>query len=317
MKLIGIVYLLFFAIFSHAQTNYPNHPIRLVIPFPPGGGADITARILTQKISESTGQPFVIEYKAGAAGNIAAEYVAKAPNDGYTLLLATNGLVIQPHLQKVSWDPIKDFQAISTFATYSLVIAIQPKLPFNNMNDLVNFAKANPNQLTYGSSGSGGPLHIGVELFCNQAGIKMLHVPYKGNAPMNVGLLSEDIDMVFDSPMGPLQNIRLGKAKAIATTGKKRSHVLPDVPTVAESVLPNFSYETWNAILAPAGTPRDIVKKLNQEMIKAVANPDVQASLIKIGYEPQSSSPEEFEQLMKTEYQRFGRLIVENKIKLD
>jgi len=317
MKLIGIVYLLFFAIFSHAQTNYPNHPIRLVIPFPPGGGADITARILTQKISESTGQPFVIEYKAGAAGNIAAEYVAKAPNDGYTLLLATNGLVIQPHLQKVSWDPIKDFQAISTFATYSLVIAIQPKLPFNNMNDLVNFAKANPNQLTYGSSGSGGPLHIGVELFCNQAGIKMLHVPYKGNAPMNIGLLSGDIDMVFDSPMGPLQNIRLGKAKAIATTGKKRSHVLPDVPTVAESVLPNFSYETWNAILAPAGTPRDIVKKLNQEMIKAVANPDVQASLIKIGYEPQSSSPEEFEQLMKTEYQRFGRLIVENKIKLD
>jgi len=317
MKLIGIVYLLFFAIFSHAQTNYPNHPIRLVIPFPPGGGADITARILTQKISESTGQPFVIEYKAGAAGNIAAEYVAKAPNDGYTLLLATNGLVIQPHLQKVSWDPIKDFQAISTFATYSLVIAIQPKLPFNNMNDLVNFAKANPNQLTYGSSGSGGPLHIGVELFCNQAGIKMLHVPYKGNAPMNIGLLSGDIDMVFDSPMGPLQNIRLGKAKAIATTGKKRSHVLPDVPTVAEYVLPNFSYETWNAILAPAGTPRDIVKKLNQEMIKAVANPDVQASLIKIGYEPQSSSPEEFEQLMKTEYQRFGRLIVENKIKLD
>ena len=317
MKLIGIVYLLFFAIFSHAQTNYPNHPIRLVIPFPPGGGADITARILTQKISESTGQPFVIEYKAGAAGNIAAEYVAKAPNDGYTLLLATNGLVIQPHLQKVSWDPIKDFQAISIFATYSLVIAIQPKLPFNNMNDLVNFAKANPNQLTYGSSGSGGPLHIGVELFCNQAGIKMLHVPYKGNAPMNIGLLSGDIDMVFDSPMGPLQNIRLGKAKAIATTGKKRSHVLPDVPTVAEYVLPNFSYETWNAILAPAGTPRDIVKKLNQEMIKAVANPDVQASLIKIGYEPQSSSPEEFEQLMKTEYQRFGRLIVENKIKLD
>jgi tripartite-type tricarboxylate transporter receptor subunit TctC len=317
MKLIGIVYLLFFAIFSHAQTNYPNHPIRLVIPFPPGGGADITARILTQKISESTGQPFVIEYKAGAAGNIAAEYVAKAPNDGYTLLLATNGLVIQPHLQKVSWDPIKDFQAISTFATYSLVIAIQPKLPFNNMNDLVNFAKANPNQLTYGSSGSGGPLHIGVELFCNQAGIKILHVPYKGNAPMNIGLLSGDIDMVFDSPMGPLQNIRLGKAKAIATTGKKRSYVLPDVPTVAESVLPNFSYETWNAILAPAGTPRDIVKKLNQEMIKAVANPDVQASLIKIGYEPQSSSPEEFEQLMKTEYQRFGRLIVENKIKLD
>ncbi len=317
MKLIGIVYLLFFAIFSHAQTNYPNHPIRLVIPFPPGGGADITARILTQKISESTGQPFVIEYKAGAAGNIAAEYVAKAPNDGYTLLLATNGLVIQPHLQKVSWDPLKDFQAISTFANYSLVIAIQPKLPFNTMSDLVNFAKANPNQLTYGSSGSGGPLHIGVELFCNQAGIKMLHVPYKGNAPMNVGLLSGDIDMVFDSPMGPLQNIRLGKAKAIATTGKKRSHVLPDVPTVAESVLPNFSYETWNAILAPAGTPREIVKKLNQEIIKAVANPDVQASLIKIGYEPQSSTPEEFEQLMKIEYQRFGKLIIENKIKLD
>ncbi len=317
MKLIGIVYLLFFAIFSHAQTNYPNHPIRLVIPFPPGGGADITARILTQKISESTGQPFVIEYKAGAAGNIAAEYVAKAPNDGYTLLLATNGLVIQPHLQKVSWGPLKDFQAISTFANYSLVIAIQPKLPFNTMSDLVNFAKANPNQLTYGSSGSGGPLHIGVELFCNQAGIKMLHVPYKGNAPMNVGLLSGDIDMVFDSPMGPLQNIRLGKAKAIATTGKKRSHVLPDVPTVAESVLPNFSYETWNAILAPAGTPREIVKKLNQEIIKAVANPDVQASLIKIGYEPQSSTPEEFEQLMKIEYQRFGKLIIENKIKLD
>ena len=166
-----------------AQSNYPNKPIRFVVPFPPGGGAESTARLVAQKMSESMGQPVIVETRAGAGGNIGTEYVARAVPDGYTILLATNGMAIQPNLQKLSWDPVRDFAPISLIAAYSLVIAVHPSVPANTLRELVAYAKANPGKLTYGSSGSGGPLHMGAELFCSQAGIKMLHVPYKGNAP--------------------------------------------------------------------------------------------------------------------------------------
>ncbi len=300
-----------------AQSNYPNKPIRFVVPFPPGGGAESTARLVAQKMSESMGQPVIVETRAGAGGNIGTEYVARAAPDGYTILLATNGMAIQPNLQKLSWDPVRDFAPISLIAAYSLVIAVHPSVPANTLRELVTYAKANPGKLTYGSSGSGGPLHMGAELFCSQAGIKMLHVPYKGNAPMTVAILGGEINIVFDSPVGPLPNIRAGKLRALATTGKQRSLSLPDTPTVTETGVAVLDYESWNGVVAPAGTPREIVQRLNAEVVKAVATPEVRERLTALGYEPRSTSVAEFEAMIASDTQRFAKVVRDVGMKLD
>lgn len=302
---------------ASAQSNYPNRPIRFVVPFPPGGGAEATARLVAQKMAEGLGQPVVIETRPGAGGNIGTEYVARAQPDGYTILLATNGMAVQPHLQKLAWDPLKDFAPISLIDAYSLVIAAHPSVPASSLRELVAYAKAHPGKLTYGSSGSGGPLHMGAELFKSQAGIDLLHVPYKGNAPMTIAILAGEINLVFDSPVGPLPNIRAGKLRAFATTGRRRSLSLPDVPTVTETGVANFDYESWNGAVAPAGTPRDIVQRLNAEVVKAVAIPDVRDRLIAIGYEPRSTSSADFEALIASDLQRFGKFVKEVGLKLD
>jgi tripartite-type tricarboxylate transporter receptor subunit TctC len=311
------IFISFFSSVSNAQSSYPVRPIRLIIPFPPGGGAEVTARLVMQRVSESLMQPIILESKAGAGGNIGAEFVAHSPADGYTLLLATNAIVVQPHLNKLNWSPTRDFSPVSTIASYALVIAIKPSLPLKTINELIAFAKLNPGQLSYGSSGSGGPLHIGAELFSAQTGIKLLHIPYKGNAPMTVAILSGDIDMEFDSPLGPLPNIKLGKVRALATTGKHRSSTLPDIPTVSEALQNNFTYETWNAIVAPSGTSNEIVSKLNFEIAKALSKKEVQEQLIKLGYEPKSSSAADLSELIASEYKLFGKLIEEHQIKSD
>jgi tripartite-type tricarboxylate transporter receptor subunit TctC len=315
--LCGLLCVLFCAPATFAQATYPAKPIRLIVPFPPGGGAEATARLIANKLSETLGQAVVVETRAGAGGNIGTEYVARAQPDGYTLLLATNGMAIQPHLQKLSWDPIKDFTPVGLVAVYSLVIAVHPSVAAQNLPELIAYAKAHPRQLTYGSSGSGGPLHMGAELFRSHAGIDLLHVPYKGNAPMTIALLSGEINMVFDSPVGPLPNIRAGKVRALATTGKRRSSSLPDVPTVIESGLPGFEYESWNGIVAPAGTPKDIVARLSNEVAKAVASPDVRERLIALGYEPRAAKTDDFAALIAADMSRFGRVVKEVGMKLD
>lgn len=302
---------------AHAQAPYPSKPIRLIVPFPPGGGAEATARLVANKMAESMGQAVVVETRAGAGGNIGTDYVARAQPDGYTLLLATNGMAIQPHLQKLTWDPIKDFTPVGLVAVYALVIAVHPSVPAQNLSELVAYAKAHPRQMSYGSSGSGGPLHMGAELFRAHAGVDLLHVPYKGNAPMTIALLSGEINMVFDSPVGPLPNIRAGKVRALATTGKRRSSSLPEVPTVIESGLPGFDYESWNGIVAPAGTPKDIVARLSNEVAKAVASPEVRERLMALGYEPRVAKTDEFAALIAADLNRFGRVVKEVGMKLD
>ena len=315
--LLAFLCALFAVLPAQAQAPYPFKPIRLIVPFPPGGGAEATARLVANKIGESMGQPVVVETRAGAGGNIGTDYVARAQPDGYTLLLATNGMAIQPHLQKLTWDPIKDFTPVGLVAVYSLVIAVHPSVPAQNLSELVAYAKAHPRQLTYGSSGSGGPLHMGAELFRSHAGVDLLHVPYKGNAPMTIALLSGEINMVFDSPVGPLPNIRAGKVRALATTGKRRSSSLPEVPTVSESGLPGFDYESWNGIVAPAGTPKDIVARLSHEVAKAVASPEVRERLMALGYEPRVAKTDEFAALIAADMNRFGRVVKEVGMKLD
>ena len=296
---------------------FPNKPVKFIVPFPPGGGAESTARLVAQKLSERLGQAVVVETKPGAGGNIGTEFVARSPKDGYTMLLATSGMSIQPHLARLGWDPIKDFAPIGLIASYALVIAAHPSVSANNLQDLVSQAKANPGKISYGSSGSGGPLHMGAELFSHQAGIKLLHVPYKGNAPMTLAILGGEINLVFDSLVGPLPNIRAGKLKALAWTGKKRN---PDVPTVGELKglqMAQFEYESWNGVVVAAGTPPEVVNKLSQELAQVMAMPEVKERLTAMGYEPRSEIREEFGAVIAHDFKRFGQVIREAGIKLD
>jgi len=318
-KIIALLLLTLLGNVSWAQ-GFPNKPIRFIVPFPPGGGAESTVRLVAQKMSEGLGQPVVVETRPGAGGNIGTEYVARSQPDGYTLLLATSGMSIQPHMARLNWDPVRDFTPIGLIASYGLVIAAHPSVPAQNMQELISYAKANPGKLTYGSSGSGGPLHMGAELFNSQATTRMLHIPYKGNAPMTLAILSGEINLVFDSQVGPLPNIRAGKLKALAMTGKKRSPNLPEVPTIREIKelnLPNFEYESWNGVVVAANTPADIVQKLSQELARITALPDVREKLMAMGYDPRSELKEEFGAIIANDFKRFGQVIREVGMKLD
>ena len=315
LTLLGSALLALIASTTCAQ-DYPSKPIRWVVPFPPGGGADATARLISKKLSDNTGKSVIVDYRAGAGGNIGTELVARAAPDGYTILQTTNGHAIQPHLHKLSWDPLKDFAPITIVVSYPLVIAVHPSVPAASLRELIAYAKANPGKLTYGSSGNGGPLHIGAEIFKHAAGVDILHVPYRGNAPMTLAVVAGEVSMVFDSMTGPLPYIRAGKLRALGVTGAARSSLLPDVPTVAESGVP-FSYEAWNGMLAPAGTPSEIVAWLNREIAKAIASPEVRERLSALGYDPVSDTPEQFAALIAADLERFGKIIRENGIKAE
>lgn len=308
---LAFVALAFAAGAACAQSDYPNKPIHFIVPFPPGGGAESTARLIGVKLSEAVKQPVVVETRAGAGGNIGTETVVNAAPDGYTILLNTNGSAIQPYLQKLTWDPIKDLAPISLVATYSLVIAAHPSTPGQTLKEMVAYAKANPGKLTYGSSGTGGPLHLGAEMFKKAAGVDILHVPYKGNAPATLAILSGEVNLTFDSLVGPLPNIRAGKLRALATTGVKRAAMLPEVPTVIETGVANFSYESWNGISAPAATPKDIIQRLNSEIVRIVAMPEVRKQLGGLGYEPTSTTTAQFAERIAADYQSYGRVIRE------
>jgi tripartite-type tricarboxylate transporter receptor subunit TctC len=306
-------------LFSTAVTgqDYPSRPIRWIVPFPPGGGADATARILSQKVSENTGKQIIVDYRAGAGGNIGTEFVARATPDGYTILQTTNGHAIQPHLRKLSWDALKDFAPITLVASYPLLIAVHPSVPAKNLQELVQYAKANPGKLSYGSSGPGGPLHIGAEIFKRAAGVDILHVPYKGNAPMTLAVIAGEVSMVFDSMTGPLPNIRAGKLRALGYMGEKRSPQLPDVPTATEAGVP-VVYAAWNGLLAPAGTPPEAIAWLHREIVRAVNSAEVTERLTALGYEPKvNKTPDEFAALIASDLERFGKVIKEAGIRAE
>lgn len=311
----NVVVLMLFAASAWAQ-DYPSKPIRWIVPFPPGGGADATARTISMKVAENTGKSLIVDYRAGAGGNIGTELVVRSAPDGYTILQTTNGHTIQPHLRKQSWDPIKDFAPITVVATYPLVIAVHPSVPATSLKELIAYAKANPGKLTYGSSGNGGPLHIGAEIFKRAAGVDILHIPYKGNAPMTLAVVAGEVSMVFDSLTGPLPNIRAGKLRALGYTGAKRSSQLPEVPTATESGVP-VVYEAWNGMLAPAGTPPEAIAWLNREIAKAVASPDVRERLSGLGYDPVTNSSEQFAAMIAADLERFGKLLRDAGIRAD
>jgi tripartite-type tricarboxylate transporter receptor subunit TctC len=301
--------------FSFAHAQYPDKTIRLVVPFPAGGGADAVARLVAERLSVRLEQTVMVDNRAGAGGSIGALAVANAPSDGYTLLINNNGHAIVPNLQSVTWDPVKDFVAISQVSVLPMIIFTNAKSPITSVDQLIALAKSSNKILTYGSSGIGGPLHLGMELFAKRADIKLLHVPYKGNAPMVAALLGGEIDLTMDTRAISYPLTQQGKLRALAVSSSKRLKSTPELPTLIELGLTGFTYEGWQGIFAPKNTPSTVVAKLNKELNLIIENPDVRKKLEDLGNEPHPSTQKEFSDLVQSEFIRYRKIITENQIK--
>jgi tripartite-type tricarboxylate transporter receptor subunit TctC len=299
--------------------NYPTKPIRLVVPFPPAGTTDILAREVGQRLSEALGQPVVIDNRPGAAGNIGSEIVAKSAPDGYTLLMCTvSSHAINPGLySKVPYDHIKDFAPIALVARVPNVLEVTPSLPVNTVADLIKLAKEKPGQINFASSGSGTSIHLSGELFKTMAGVDMVHVPYKGSAPAITDLVGGQVQVMFDNLPSSIGQIKAGKLRAIAVTSAERAAALPNVPTIAESGLPGFEATSWFGVLAPAGTPPEIVKRLNAEIVKWLQSPEAREKLLSQGAVPAGGSPEEFGAYIRTETDKWAKVIKASGAKVD
>ena len=298
---------LLLAVLCGAAYAYPDKPVRIIVPYPPGGGGDVHARMVSQKLSPLLGQPVLIENKAGASGNIGSDYVAKADPDGYTLLLATSNNAIAPAFStKLTYDVLKDFAPISTTQASQQLVVVRPSLPVKNLKELIAHAKANPGKLTFGTAGVGMPL-LSMELMKSMAGMEMLAVPYKGDSPALTDLIGGRID-VYAGNLGAVTPFyKSGKVRALAVTSKKRAVAAPEVPTMEEAGIPGYDLQSWMGIAAPAGTPRPIIAQLNAAIVKVVAMPELQEQLERSGAVAMSSTPEEFTQLIKDYVERFTR----------
>ena len=307
---------------AHAQApaaSWPSKPIRWVVPFPPGGAMDAIARTLGEKAGKTLGQPFVIENKPGAGGNIGADFVAKQPGDGYTLMITSIGMATnKPLYGKLSYDPIKDFAPVSLLAVVPNVLVTNATQPdVKTAKDVIAAARNAPGKLTYASAGNGTSIHLAGEVFTSLAQVDMLHVPYKGSGPAVSDLLGGQVNYMFDSITSARPHIESGKLRALGVTTAKRSKTLPNVPTLAEAGLPGYEVSPWFAVFMPAATPKDIVAKVNTALLEAMKDPDVVKRLETIGAEPVGSTPEEMAQHLARESERWTKLIQERGIKLD
>jgi tripartite-type tricarboxylate transporter receptor subunit TctC len=295
-----------------AQT-YPTRPVNLVVGFAPGGGTDTVARVMQKKLGEYLGQTIVVENRAGAGGTIAAGIVAKAEPDGYTFLLATiAALAVAPHLNsKLPYAPLHDFAPISMATVSGNVLVVHPSVQAKTLAEFVKEANSKPGGIAYGTSGVGSAGHLAGELFRLTAKANLTHVPYKGGGPAMSDLLGGQIPSVFASATTATPQVKSGKLRALGSTGAKRSAALPDVPTIAEQGYPGYQATNWYAYVAPAKTPKDIIARLNREIVKTLNDPEVHAAILKQGEEPTPSTPEELEQHMAREYATWGRVIKE------
>ncbi len=294
-----------------AQTSYPDRAIRLVVPFPPGGSTDVLARVMAEALRAEFNQPVIVENKPGAAGNIGGDFVARAPADGYTLLAAAAGpTVINPHLySKMSFDPAKDLVPVTQLVIDHNVMAIHPSIPATNVQEFVTWAKANPAKAICASPGSGTPAHLACELFNQRTGTAMTHVPYKGSGPAVADLIAGHAAVMIDNMPALLPHARNGRLRALAVSGEQRATGAPELPTVIESGIPGFNIVAWKALMAPAGTPRPIIDRLQQTAAKIIARPDIKARLIEAGSEPVASTPEAFAELIVRETASWGALV--------
>ena len=316
MKRVFAAAALVFAAGAAAQSGFPSKPITMVVGFEPGGGTDTVARIVARTLGDNLGQQVVVENRAGAGGNIAVDYVAKSAPDGYSLVLANVGaLAVNPHMIKVPYDPMKDLTPITMAVVFSNVLVVQPTLPVKTLADYVKLAHEKPGEVTYASSGIGGAGHLAGELLRMMAKIDIVHVPYKGGGPAIQGFLGGQVSSFFATPVSSISSIKAGKARAIAVTGSRRTKLLPDVPSVAESGYPGYEALNWYAYLGPAKMPKDIVERLNKELNKVLVAPEVVALMDKQGVEAQPGTPDELARYIEREYQTWGKVVKEAGIK--
>ena len=291
--------------------GFPTRPIRMIVAYPPGGGADIVARIVAQKISEGFGQQVVVDNRGGAAGIIGTEIVARAAPDGYTVIMGTNathGIFVSLY-RKLPYDPVKDFAPVTGVVNVTNMLVINPSVPAHSVKELIEFARAKPGQLNYGSGGSGSNAHLAVELFKVMARVKMEHLPYKGIAPALTDLLAGQVQVMISNMPPVLPHVQSGKLRALAVTGAKRSAVVPDLPTVNEAGVPGYESDLWWGVLAPAGTPTPVIGKLNAAIVQVLRMPDVKERLSGMGAEPVGNTPEQFAALIKADIVKWAKVV--------
>ena len=303
---------------ADSSSNYPNKPVKVVVPYPAGGPTDIVARVVFQQVSEATGQQFIIDNRAGAGGNIGAEAVTHAPADGYTLLIATTAHAINMSLfSNLRYDVVKSFTPISLLTQGPLVLVATPDFPANNVAELIALAKAKPNTLNFASSGNGQSTHLSGELFNAMSGIKLSHVPYKGSAPALTDVMSGQVPLMFDTMLSAMPFVNAGKLKALGVTSSSRSPAAPKVPTIAESGLPAYEVFAWNGVLAPAGTPKAVTARLSEELKKAMQSPQVKDKFIAQGFAASWSSPEQFGIFLQDEVIKWTKTVKVSNAKVD
>lgn len=302
-----------------AQAAYPEKTIKWIVPFPPGGAMDAIARTLGAQLARKFGQPVVVENKPGAGGNIGVDTVAKAPADGYTMVITSIGMVTNRHLYgKLSYDPMKDFAPVSQLAVVPNILVVNPgRVKARTLRDLIQEAKANPGKLTYASAGNGTSIHLAGELFTAMTGTDIVHVPYKGSGPAVSDLLGGQVDMMFDSITSARPHVQAGKLHALAVTTAKRSTAMQDLPTVAESGVAGYELSPWFGVFMPAATPKEIVRTMNAALVEAMSKPEVKERFQLIGAEPIASSPEAFAALLGAENAKWEKLIRERNIRAD
>jgi tripartite-type tricarboxylate transporter receptor subunit TctC len=302
-----------------AAQAYPVKPVRMVVPFPAGGATDIVGRLIAQKLTESWGQQVIVDNRGGAGGTIGSDVAAKSAPDGYTMLVGTSSThAIAPSLySKLAYDPVRDFAPVTLVASATILLAVHPSLPARNVRDLIALAKKKPNALSFASSGNGGISHLIGEHFKSVGGIEMLHVPYKGDTPALIDLVSGQVHLMFGTAVSFLPYVKAGRLNALAVTNPKRSPIAPDVPTVAESGLPGFEALQWFGIFVPAGTSRDIVARLNAEIVKIARLPDIRERMTSLGADAVGNTPEQFAAFLKADTAKWAKVVKASGAKIE
>ena len=295
---------------ASAAESYPTRPVRMIVPYAPGGNADIQARYMAERLTEVLGKQVVVDNRGGANGMIGMELTARAPADGYTIMLVASGFTVNPSLfPKVPYDAQKDFAPISLIGETPLLFVANPSVPANSVKEIVALAKSKPGELNFGSSGNGSPAHLAGALLQMMTGVNIVHVPYKGTAAVNVAVMSGQIQLAFPSITSVLQHVKAGKLKAYAISVKSRSALAPDIPTMSEAGVPGYETSIWNALLAPAGTPKPIVTKLNQAVVQILKSPQARERYAKVGAEIRYNSPEEFRTFIRSEIAKWAKVM--------
>ena len=304
---------------TSAQQDYPTKTVRIIVPFAPGGSTDIFARYIADKLAPALAQPVVVENRAGAGGNIGAEFVAHAVPDGYTLLMATTGVmsINNALYPSMTYDAAKDFEPVIFVASITNVLVVPPELPANSVRELIALAKDKPGALSFGSSGAGSSTHLSSELFKSMAGIDVLHIPYKGSSQALTDLITGRISMVIDNMPSAISFIKAGRLRALGVTGGKRSSALPDVPTIAEAGLPGYESLSWSGIAVPTGTPASVIARLNREIATILTQPDIRDKFAQAGADPIGGTPQQFSDHIRGERDKWSKLVRDRGISLN